>query len=138
MATLFGKFIRKLRIDKGEILGQMADAMKVSSAYLSAVENGKRNITPQFIDGVIKHFNLNSHDAGSLREAADKSPVSVKINLQNSTDRERMLVSAFAQRVHSLSPSQQDQFLDSLNNLKNKDIANAQEKKSYATKHRKD
>ena len=41
MLTNFGKFCRKLRIDKGELLYDMAQRLKVSSAFLSKVENGK-------------------------------------------------------------------------------------------------
>ena len=44
MLTEFGKFVRKLRIDNGTVLGEMAKSIAVSSAYLSAVENGKKNI----------------------------------------------------------------------------------------------
>ena len=42
MLTSIGRFLRKLRIDHGEILKDMADALGVSSAFLSAVENGKK------------------------------------------------------------------------------------------------
>ena len=40
----FAIFCRKLRIDNNQILKEMADLLDVSSSYLSAVENGKRNI----------------------------------------------------------------------------------------------
>ena len=42
MLTSIGRFLRKLRIDHGEILKDMADALGVSYAFLSAVENGKK------------------------------------------------------------------------------------------------
>ena len=40
----FGIFCRKLRLDNNQILKEMADALGVSSSYLSAVENNKRKI----------------------------------------------------------------------------------------------
>ena len=40
MANNFGKFCRKLRIDRGEILADMAKKLGVSSAFLSKVETG--------------------------------------------------------------------------------------------------
>ena len=43
MLTSFGKFCRKLRINNGELLYDMAEKLDVSSAFLSKVENGKRN-----------------------------------------------------------------------------------------------
>ena len=42
--TEFGKFSRKLRIDNGELLKDMAIKLNVTVSYLSAVEIGKRNI----------------------------------------------------------------------------------------------
>jgi transcriptional regulator with XRE-family HTH domain len=45
MLTPFGKKVRKLRIDVGVTLKSMADAMGVTSSYLSAIETGKRAVT---------------------------------------------------------------------------------------------
>ena len=42
MITCVGRFLRKLRIDRGEILKTMAETLGVSSAFLSALENGKK------------------------------------------------------------------------------------------------
>ena len=47
MLTEFGKILRKLRIDRQELLRDMAKNLEVSSAYLSAVETGKRKILPK-------------------------------------------------------------------------------------------
>ncbi|WP_309460957.1 helix-turn-helix transcriptional regulator [Escherichia coli] len=41
MVTSFGKTLRKMRIDRGMVLKNMADLLGVSSAYLSAIELGK-------------------------------------------------------------------------------------------------
>ena len=40
MVNSFGKFCRRLRIDRGELLADMANRLGVSSAFLSKVENG--------------------------------------------------------------------------------------------------
>ena len=42
MITEYGKFLRKLRIDQGQILKTMAEKLGVSAPFLSAVENGKQ------------------------------------------------------------------------------------------------
>ena len=42
MATTLGVFLRKLRLANDEILKDMAKNLGVSSAFLSAVENGKK------------------------------------------------------------------------------------------------
>ncbi|HRJ51938.1 MAG TPA: helix-turn-helix domain-containing protein [Candidatus Thiothrix moscowensis] len=117
MATTFGKFVRKLRIDRGKVLGDMAAALGLSSAYLSAVENGKKNVTDQLLIGVIDYFSLDEKATVELREAAANSQTSVKFDLQDSPEMERMLVSSFARKVRDLSPNQQGDLLDFLGKL---------------------
>ena len=50
MITKLGKEIRKLRIDKGENLATMSKKLGVSISYLSAIENGTREIPAKFVD----------------------------------------------------------------------------------------
>lgn len=40
--TPFGKFMRHLRLDKGLMLKESAEKLGVTSAYLSALEHGKK------------------------------------------------------------------------------------------------
>jgi transcriptional regulator with XRE-family HTH domain len=108
MFTEFGKFVRKLRIDRGLMLGDMADGLQTSSAYLSAVETGKKKISDDLVDKVIAFFGLDNDQAISLRQAVDNSPVAVKIDLKNASSEERMLVNAFARKVGDLSSHEQE------------------------------
>ena len=59
MFTPFGKKIRKMRIDKEVRLKDMALSLGVTSAFLSAIETGKKNITPKLFDDTVQYFNLN-------------------------------------------------------------------------------
>ncbi|QGX87831.1 helix-turn-helix domain-containing protein [Escherichia coli] len=43
--TALGRFLRKIRIDKDQILKDMAEKLGVSVAQLSAIELGKRSIS---------------------------------------------------------------------------------------------
>ena len=56
MVTAFGKFCRKLRIDRGQIMLDMAESLQVSPAFLSAVENGKKNVPAQWRDKIVKAY----------------------------------------------------------------------------------
>ena len=105
MLTEFGKFVRKLRIDNGTVLGAMAKKIDVSSAYLSAVENGKKAISQTLLEKIIEYFSLDTEQVIELKKATDNSPVSVKFNLKDSSSDERILVSAFARQVSDLSVS---------------------------------
>ena len=40
--TSLGKFLRKLRIDRGELLRTMSNKLGISMSFLSSVENGKK------------------------------------------------------------------------------------------------
>jgi transcriptional regulator with XRE-family HTH domain len=44
MMTSFGKYIRKLRIERGLTLTQLAAQLNLDSANLSKIENGKRTL----------------------------------------------------------------------------------------------
>lgn len=119
MLTEFGKFVRKLRIDNGTVLGEMAKSIAVSSAYLSEVENGKKNITDQLLKNIIVYFSLTKVQSLELKKSAKNSPISVKFDLKESSSVERMLVSAFARKVSDLSIKQKYDIFEILNkNLK--------------------
>ena len=81
MLTEFGKVLRKIRIDKQILLKNMADALKVSSAYLSAVENGKRRIPQDWVEKISEEYTLDGEQKAELSKAADNSMLDVKISL---------------------------------------------------------
>ena len=56
MITSLGRFLRKLRIDQGEILKDMADKLGVSVSFLSAVENGKKGCRPHGIQNCVSYI----------------------------------------------------------------------------------
>jgi transcriptional regulator with XRE-family HTH domain len=53
--TDFGKAIRKLRIDYDTNLNELATSIGVSSAFLSAVETGKKPISAELITKLQTH-----------------------------------------------------------------------------------
>ena len=53
MLTEIGKFLRRYRIDNGLLLKDMAGKVGVTSAYLSAVENGKKRPRQQSLTKLI-------------------------------------------------------------------------------------
>ena len=58
MATEIAKFLRKLRIDKDQSLGDMADKINLSAAYLSAIENDKRTAPEEMKENLFKVYDL--------------------------------------------------------------------------------
>jgi transcriptional regulator with XRE-family HTH domain len=69
--TPFGLRLRSLRQDRGVTLAQMAEALNVSSAYLSALEHGKRGRPSWYlVQRIIAYFNVIWDDAEQLVELA--------------------------------------------------------------------
>ena len=69
MLTELAKYLRKLRIDKGQRLKDMADILDISSANLSAVENGKRKPQYKMMEDIISKYHLNDEEQNELWDA---------------------------------------------------------------------
>jgi len=79
--TPFGERLRELRAERGMTQRQMAEAIGVSPAYLSALEHGKRG-TPRWIlgQGIIACLNIIWDEADELQRLAMHSAPKVTID----------------------------------------------------------
>lgn len=103
MLTSLGKELRKLRIDRGEVLRDMAEKLSISSAYLSSIENGKRRASEELIEKIEKLYSLNQTESKNLQKSLEKSIDEVTITLKNSTGIKRDLGLVFARKFDGLS-----------------------------------
>lgn len=108
MTTPYGKAVRKLRIDAGVRLKDMADALGVKSAYLSAVETGKKRITESLLTKSIDYLSgFPCHDRQQVRDQltglVSQSQPDCNIPLKGRDDADRELVVAFARKFSDLS-----------------------------------
>ncbi|MBW6481475.1 MAG: helix-turn-helix domain-containing protein [Vicingaceae bacterium] len=58
MNATFGEYIRQLRTDKGLTLTELAALLKLDSANLSKIENGKREFDEKRLDKLAIAFDL--------------------------------------------------------------------------------
>ncbi|WP_114192495.1 helix-turn-helix domain-containing protein [Edaphovirga cremea] len=116
MLTPFGKTVRKIRIDLGITLKSMAEAMGMTSSYLSAIETGKRTVTKPILDSIINFFNASPEQKEELLKAARDSQQTVEINLSGRGENARQVAMAFARNFDELS----DTDFAKLRNLLNK------------------
>ena len=58
MLTSIGRFLKKLRIDRGEILKDMAEKLDVTVSFLSAVENGKKHMPAAWNEKICTLYDL--------------------------------------------------------------------------------
>ena len=84
------KYLRILRIENGENAKQMADNLKISPSYLSAIENEKRAIPLSFQTAVIKHYKLSDKDQLVFVQSIEESSSSIKIDFNYDSDIEKI------------------------------------------------
>ncbi len=79
--TPLGQRMRELREERGVSLKDMAAALGVSSAYLSALEHGKRGKPTGFLlHRIISYFNVIWDEAEELQRLAELSDPRVTID----------------------------------------------------------
>ena len=113
MLNNFGKFGRKLRIDRGELLYDMATKLEVSSAFLSKVENGKKKPPQEWRDILIREYNLKPNDVKELDRCMYEAQNYDSIDISNWKDSDRMMMLSFARRFSSIDKNRLKSFLES-------------------------
>ena len=78
--TEIAKFLRKLRIDNEQSLGDMAEKLGLSAAYLSAIENDKRKIPEDMKDNLFKAYSLTEEQKLEFARLVAKSREKVVID----------------------------------------------------------
>lgn len=114
MLTAFGRFLRKLRIDHEELLKDMATKLNVSSAYLSAVETGKRKIPTSWVDIISSLYSLSKDEQANLQDAYELSAQEVRINLASASDYKREAVISFAKAIDGLDDKTLKNIMDTM------------------------
>ena len=112
--TALGKILRKLRIDCGEVLYDMATKLGVSSSYLSAVENGKKPAPDHLVQNIVTLYDLSAQQEKELYSAASEDVKQVRINVGNASGGQRNLALAFARRFEDLDKDEIKQVLSIL------------------------
>lgn len=102
MISPFGKFCRKLRIDNGELLRDMAEKLGVTSSYLSAVENGKRNVPKNWVTKIAEIYSLDQAQLNELKKAREKSQLNNNVNLTKLNNEDRSIMVALARKIDDL------------------------------------
>ena len=114
MLTDFGKECRILRIKNNQNLGDMAEKLGVKSSFLSAIENGKKNIPKDFCEKIKKEYGLSHEAYKKFIDAADSSKTQIKIQMQNMDQGDRDLVISFARKFETLTPKKKEEILEIL------------------------
>ncbi|HLA02252.1 MAG TPA: helix-turn-helix transcriptional regulator [Aestuariivirga sp.] len=103
--TPFGEKMRKLRADRGITLKQMSSAIGVSSAYLSALEHGKRGRPGwHLIQRIIAYFNIIWDEAEEVTRLARISHPRITIDTSGLNPLATELANRLADDISKLEP----------------------------------
>lgn len=113
--TPFGDRMRKLRAERGVTLKDMADAIGVSSAYLSALEHGKRGRPGwHLIQRILTYFNVIWDEADEVVRLARISHPRITIDTSGLNPKATELANRLADDIGKLDPATLDELLASL------------------------
>ena len=105
--TPFGKKLRELRAERGIALKDMAAALRVTPAYLSALEHGRRGRPSfRFVQSVIGYFNIIWDEAEELERLAHLSHPKVTIDTSGLDPAATEIANRLAEEIARLSTSE--------------------------------
>jgi len=119
--TPFGDRMRKLRAERGITLKDMADGIGVSSAYLSALEHGKRGRPGwHLIQRILTFFNIIWDDAEEVVRLARISHPRITIDTSGLSPKATELANRLADDIGRLDPSALEEILNVLERKRQK------------------
>jgi len=103
--TPLGARLRALRTARGVTLKDMAEALNVSSAYLSALEHGRRG-TPTWVllQRIITYFNIIWDEAEELQRLAELSDPRVVVDTGGLAPEATEFANRLARDIEKLNP----------------------------------
>lgn len=105
--TQLGKFLRKLRIDRGELLRTMSERLGISMSFLSSVENGKKSMPTDWVTRIPDLYQLNDAQKSEFDQAVAESEKGVGVKFDGLSEDKKKVSVAFARKISTLSPEAQ-------------------------------
>ena len=121
MRTSIGEFLRKLRLTKEQRLKDMAEILGVTSAFLSAVENGKKNMPNSWVEIIKDEYLLTNEQCEEMMKKAMESQNIISLNMNNVSNLNRELAVSFARQFDEIDEETSKQILNVLRSRKRGD-----------------
>ena len=113
--TPLGVRLRELRRKRGVTLSEMATALDVTPAYLSALEHGKRGqLTTPRLHQICAYFDIIWDEADDLRRLADISRPKITIDTAGLSPEATELVNRLAKKIGELNENEIDALIAQL------------------------
>ena len=114
--TPFGEFVRILRIKNHQVMGDMAKVLDTSTPFLSAVENGKKNVPNGWAQKICDYYNLDCNEQAELLESIEESKLQYKLILSNAGTNQRKAALQFARSFDDMDDETAIKIMELLNN----------------------
>lgn len=98
MLTSLGIFLRKLRLEQGEVLKDMADKLGVTVSFLSAVENGKKRMPSSWNNKLCRIYSLDTNAQESLTTAIADAEESIELSFSGIANQNKEIAVSFARK----------------------------------------
>jgi len=110
--TPFGVKLRQLRAERGMSLKEMAEALGVSAAYLSALEHGRRGRPAHpMVVAICAQLNIIWDDADELLRLARLSHPRIIVDTAGLAPQATELANLLAERIRKLPPAEIERIL---------------------------
>lgn len=113
--TKYGEFMRILRIKYHEVMSDTADILGVKTPFVSAVENGKKNVPEEWIPKLIEHYHLSENELKELMNAIEASKTQIRIPLTSASNSQRTLAIQFQRSFEKLDDTTANAIMKLLN-----------------------
>lgn len=116
--TPFGERMREMREERGVTQKEMAAALGVSPAYLSALEHGRRGVPSwPLIQKIVGYFNVIWDEADDLQRLAAASHPRVGVDTANLSPQATLLANRLAAAIGWLSQADIAELLSRLDEM---------------------
>lgn len=104
--TKFGENFKILRIKNKEVLADAKEFLGCSTAFISAVECGKKQVPEDWFEKIVKHYDLSYEEQQELKESIEETKKSVKIDLSNASAFHKTIALQFQRSFDDLDDEQ--------------------------------
>src|SRR5574344_1626878 len=100
--TEFGEFFKILRIKNHEVLANAKEFLGVSTAFISAVECGKKQIPDDWFEKITNHYHLSLNAQNELENVIEKSKKTLKIDLASANSLQKTVALQFQRSLKDM------------------------------------
>ena len=100
-------FLKRLRLNnKDEKLKDMALKLKISTAYLSSIETGKRKMNTEVLETIIKVYKLTDEETQELKYLKDMATSELNVKVSQLDDDKKTTLINFLSKVEGLDDTE--------------------------------